>query len=166
MQSIRSLFVLCAVAIGFAQACTPNFEGAPILVKAGDGSNLLPNPPTQPGPWHIQQDGQANPGYLFRDANNNNRMLTRNPDNTVSMGPAADSGNDPRQVYHLQCQMCVPGAATAAPGTIVASLCSIAATDPTTSLCVNSAGASPSTSFGLVGCARVSAGGVFSFSKA
>ncbi|KAL0571835.1 hypothetical protein V5O48_010131 [Marasmius crinis-equi] len=91
-MSIRSLFLLCAIAL--TRACSPDFAGVGVFIKDGNGQFLLPEGPGLPNPprWYVQQDGQASQGYILSDFNNANSVLTRNADNTVTMSPASASG--------------------------------------------------------------------------
>ncbi|KAG7100023.1 hypothetical protein E1B28_001809 [Marasmius oreades] len=175
MPSYSSLFALCVVASGIvgttlanplaARAkCSPNFEGAGISILGAngfvtpDGRGHGSNAPY----WHIQQNGQSVPGYTFRDIANDNVALTRNPDNSLTMGAVANSGNDVRQTFNIECDTCVGGAATAPPMTSIATGCNIKLNaDPT--LCVQ-VGRAPSDDLNLAQCGAIPGSQGFSFS--
>ncbi|KAF9254418.1 hypothetical protein L218DRAFT_1082345 [Marasmius fiardii PR-910] len=175
MPSYSTLFTLCTVASGVFGAalanplaarakCSPNFEGAGISITGANGF-VTPDGRGHGSPapyWHVQQTGQPVAGYILRDIANNNRALTRNSDNTLTMGPASDSGTDVNQIFQIQCDTCVGGASTSPAGTLIASGCNIEwASDP--SLCAQ-VGRPPSDDLYLLACGATTGGQTFSFS--
>ncbi|KAI3614308.1 hypothetical protein WG66_000102 [Moniliophthora roreri] len=93
------LAVISASPLDAHATCSPNFEGAGIAVGAPGGfvflGGLRIGRSTSAPAWHIQQTGQPDSRYIFKYVQNNNVALTRNSDNTVTVGPASDSGTDP-----------------------------------------------------------------------
>ncbi|KAF9253969.1 hypothetical protein L218DRAFT_1010322 [Marasmius fiardii PR-910] len=171
----NSLFALCVIASGVlavAEAnplaarakCSPNFEGAGISILGPFGF-VTPDGRGHGSPapyWHIQQNGQPATEYILKDIDNNNRAFTRNSDNTLTMGTASDSGNDPRQTFRIECDYCVGGASTAPPRTSIATGCNIKL-DSDPNLCVQ-VGRPPSDDLYLLACGATTGGQIFSFS--
>ncbi|ESK83903.1 hypothetical protein Moror_7563 [Moniliophthora roreri MCA 2997] len=142
----------------------PNFEGAGISILGANGF-VTPNGRGHGSPapfWHIQQTGQPNGGYIFKDIDNNNIALTRNSDGTVTMTPASNSGTDPNQQFQIVCQSCTGGASTAPPRTPIASGCNIRWIGDT-SLCLQ-VGRAPSDDLFTSSCGSIPGAQNFSFS--
>ncbi|KAL0568751.1 hypothetical protein V5O48_013239 [Marasmius crinis-equi] len=174
MASFSSLFALCAVAsalLGGALAnpvaratCSPNFEGAGISVLGANGF-VTPDGRGHGSPapfWHIQQTGQPVAGYIFRDIANDNQVLTRNPDNSLTMGAASNNGNDVRQIFNIECQTCASGAAAAPPRTPIATDCQVKMASDT-SLCLQ-VGRPPSDDLNLIACGTTPGSELYQFS--
>ncbi|KAF9254215.1 hypothetical protein L218DRAFT_968337 [Marasmius fiardii PR-910] len=175
MPSYSTLFTLCTVASGVFGAalanplvarakCSPNFEGAGISIRGANGY-VTPDGRGHGSPapyWHVQQTGQAVTGYILKDIADNNRALTRNPDYTLTMGRASDSGLDGNQIFRIQCDTCAGGASTSPPGTLIASGCNIRwSLDP--SLCAQ-VGKPSSDNLYLRACGATTGSQTFSFS--
>ncbi|ESK83902.1 hypothetical protein Moror_7562 [Moniliophthora roreri MCA 2997] len=160
--ALSLLAVVSASPLDARATCSPNFEGAGIAVGAPGGfvfpGGLNRGHSAFVPAWHIQQTGQPNGGYIFKDIWNNNIALTRNSDNTVTVAPASDSGTDRNQQFQITCQSCSGGASTAPPMTLIASTCNIRWIGDT-SLCLQV----PDRMF-LSPCDNISGFGPFSFS--
>ncbi|ESK84973.1 hypothetical protein Moror_9225 [Moniliophthora roreri MCA 2997] len=125
--ALSFLAVVSANPLAARATCSPNFEGAGISILGANGF-VTPNGRGHGSSapfWHIQQTGQSNGGYIFRDIANNNIALTRNGDNSVTMAPVSNTGTDPTQQFQIECQACNGGASSAPPGTVIGSNCSI-----------------------------------------
>uniref|UniRef100_A0A0W0GDG6 Uncharacterized protein n=1 Tax=Moniliophthora roreri TaxID=221103 RepID=A0A0W0GDG6_MONRR len=111
-MSISMLGSASPLAARDPQTCHPNFEGAGIAIIGANG------PVTGNGvvgsykpDWHIQQNGQPHPSYIFKDINNNNIALTLD-NGVLLLETASNSGGDPRQLFDINCGTCIPGAST------------------------------------------------------
>ncbi|KAI3614324.1 hypothetical protein WG66_000098 [Moniliophthora roreri] len=124
-MSISMLGSASPLAARDPQTCHPNFEGAGIAIIGANG------PVTGNGvvgsykpDWHIQQNGQPHPSYIFKDINNNNIALTLD-NGVLLLETASNSGGDPRQLFDINCGTCIPGASTIGAGKTVAHTCKI-----------------------------------------
>uniref|UniRef100_A0A0W0GDG5 Uncharacterized protein n=1 Tax=Moniliophthora roreri TaxID=221103 RepID=A0A0W0GDG5_MONRR len=110
--ALSLLAVVSASPLDARATCSPNFEGAGIAVGAPGGfvfpGGLNRGHSAFVPAWHIQQTGQPNGGYIFKDIWNNNIALTRNSDNTVTVAPASDSGTDRNQQFQITCGLGIP----------------------------------------------------------
>ncbi|KAJ7594038.1 hypothetical protein C8J56DRAFT_925846 [Mycena floridula] len=139
--------------------CFPSFEGAALSVTNGQvewgfkspplaGSFVFtsPAPPdaTNVGEFHVQQDGQAVPGYVFRYLGNNNQLAaaTSAPSFVLSLQTVSNSGTDPSQLFGISCNSCSTGIASKH-GVKVATGCTITTHATASNLCLRVRGADP-----------------------
>ncbi|KAK7049967.1 hypothetical protein VNI00_005398 [Paramarasmius palmivorus] len=164
LVALSLLAVVSANPLAARATCSPNFEGAGISIMGANGF-VTPNGRGHGSPapfWHIQQNGQSTPAYVFRDIANDNIALTRNSDNTVTMAPVSNSGTDPTQQFEIVCQTCSGGAAVSPPGTLIASGCNIRWSG-NTGLCLQ-VDRAPSDNLFVAPCGSVPGAQNFSFS--
>ncbi|KAK7049971.1 hypothetical protein VNI00_005402 [Paramarasmius palmivorus] len=95
--SVYLSMVVSATPLTSRSPCNPNFEGAGIVFHSVNGAINANGVPSSTSPaWHIQQNGQPSPSYIFKNINNNNQALTLESDGFIRLDTASDSGNDPK----------------------------------------------------------------------
>ncbi|KAK7050028.1 hypothetical protein VNI00_005460 [Paramarasmius palmivorus] len=128
---------LVALASGAHAACSPSL-GAGISIIGANGF-VTPGGRGHGSPapfWDIiQLIGLPASAYVFRDIDDTSVALTRNADNTVTMGATADTLIPLSQQFQIDCETCPAEASTAAPGTVIATNCNIKP-QADTSLCL------------------------------
>ncbi|KAK7049957.1 hypothetical protein VNI00_005388 [Paramarasmius palmivorus] len=128
LTSVYLFSAASATPLAVRSPCNPNFEGAGIVFHGSNGVITANGMPSSASPaWHIQQNGQPDPSYIFKNIYNSTQALTLERFGFMWLDTASDSGNDPRQLFDIVCDTCVGGASSLPQGSTVAAGCRITA---------------------------------------